>query len=89
MPHTRDHAEDTEWAEGGYSIGRELRGEYAGRPWSDVEPHFRRRWTETYSDRPWDRFLDRAQEIWDEVTLEPGASPHAGDPRGHDESSGR
>lgn len=89
MPHTRDHAETSEWTEGGYSIGRELRGEYAGRPWSDVEPHFQRRWTERYSDRPWDRFLDRAQEIWDELTLEPGDSPKAGDPRGHDESSGR
>lgn len=89
MPHTRDHLETSEWTEGGYSIGRELRGEYAGRPWSDVEPHFRSRWTERYSDRPWDRFLDRAQEIWDEVTLEPGDSPKAGDPRGHDESSGR
>lgn len=89
MPHAKDHVETSEWTEGGYSIGRELRGEYAGRPWSDVEPQFRRRWTERYSDRPWDRFLDRAQEIWDELTLEPGASPKAGDPRGHDESSGR
>jgi len=89
MPHQKDHVDDTGWSEAGYSIGRELRGEYAGRPWSDVEPQFRRRWSEQHSDKPWDRFLDRAQEIWDEVTLEPGASPKAGDPRGHDESSGR
>ena len=80
-----------EEVEPGYRVGWELsRNEkYRGRKWTEVEPEFRRSWSERYPDKPWDRFLDRAQEIWDEMTLEPGASPKAGDPRGHDESSGR
>jgi hypothetical protein len=54
-----------------------------------VEPEFQRRWTERQSDKPWDRFLDKAQDIWDDLTREPGASPHAGEPGSHDEASGR
>lgn len=83
----------TPWTEvePGYRVGWELqrREDLRGRKWADVEPEFKRSWDKYYSDKPWDRFLDRAQEIWDDMTLEPGLSAHAGDPRGHDESSGR
>jgi hypothetical protein len=57
--------------------------------WSEVEPELRRTWTERYPDKPWDRFLDAAQDLWDDLTAEPGPSPHAGAPGVHDESSRR
>ena len=66
-----------------------------GRRWDDVEPAYRvgwdvaRRGRERYPDKPWDRFLDAAQDAWDDLTAEPGSSPHAGEVGARDESSGR
>lgn len=75
--------------EPGYRIGYDIARSGRDRAWNDVEPEFKRRWTAEHPDKPWDRFLDAAQDIWDDLTAEPGPSPKAGSPLAHDESSGR
>ena len=72
-----------------YRVGWDVARRGRERRWSDVEPEFRRTWSERYPDKPWDRFLDAAQDVWDDLTAEPGASPHAGEVGAQDESSGR
>jgi hypothetical protein len=72
-----------------YRVGWDLAGRDRTRGWREVEPEYRKAWTERYPDKPWDRFLDAAQDAWDRLTAEPGASPKAGSPLAHDESSGR
>ncbi|HET8570251.1 MAG TPA: hypothetical protein VFM93_14825, partial [Candidatus Limnocylindria bacterium] len=56
-----------------------LRPEYRGRRWDEVEPELQREWGERYPTAPWDAFLDRAQDLWDELMLEPGATVHRGE----------
>jgi len=77
--------------EPGYRVGWEVsqRPGMRGRKWAEVEPDFRRTWSERYPDKPWDRFLDAAQDIWDDLTKEPGTSPHAGEPGAHDTDARR
>lgn len=95
MPKYRERwkdRKDRRWedVEPAYRVGWEVsRRTGTERGWSDVEPEFRRTWTERYPDKPWDRFLDAAQDVWDDLTAEPGASPHAGEVGAQDESSGR
>jgi hypothetical protein len=72
-----------------YRVGWEVASRGEDRAWSQVEPEFRRNWTERYPDKPWDRFLDAAQDVWDDLTAEPGPSPHAREAGAQDESSGR
>jgi hypothetical protein len=83
---------DRSWddVEPAYRVGWEIR-QRGGRErgWPEVEPEFRRTWSERYPDKPWDRFLDAAQDVWDDLTGEPGPSPHAGEAGTQDESSRR
>lgn len=95
MPKYRERWQDRKgrrWedVEPAYRVGWEvMRRTSRERGWSDVEPEFRRTWTERYPNKPWDRFLDAAQDVWDDLTAEPGTSPHAGEVGAQDESSGR
>jgi hypothetical protein len=73
-----------------YRVGWEVaRRTSRERGWSEIEPEFRRTWTERYPDKPWDRVLDAAEDVWDDLTAEPGDSPHADEVGAQDESSGR
>lgn len=67
--------------EPGYRVGHELtrRPEHRGKKWDQVEPEFRREWQGRYPDKPWDRFLDQAQDVWDDLTREPGPTTHRGE----------
>jgi hypothetical protein len=84
------HGRNWEDVEPAYRVGWDVAKRTGrDRDWSEVEPEFRRTWSERYPDKPWDRFLDAAQDVWDDLTAEPGPSPHAGEPLAQDESSRR
>jgi uncharacterized protein (TIGR02271 family) len=64
---TGDRWEDAEpW----YRYGHEMRSrpEYRGRQWSEVEPEFRRDWTQRNPDKPWDKASRAIRETWEDAT---------------------
>jgi uncharacterized protein (TIGR02271 family) len=65
-----DREGEVNMADPGYRYGSEMRGrpEYRGRSWSEVEPEFRRDWTQHNPNTPWDRAKQSVRDAWENTT---------------------